>query len=258
LKRVDDYFDGWPVAKITTDAARDFAQKLLADGCANGTVNRSLACLRRMLNIAMEDGKIRVVPKIRFLKAGQARKGFLERDKFEALLAQLPSHLKPLVTFLYYCGVRLGEALQITWQQVDLDAALVRLESDQTKTAEARTIPLPDILVGMLKMQERGETVFDGTNLRKAWHRACVAAGLGTLTEVKDKDPVYSGLIVHDLRRSAIRNLIRAGVRETVAMAISGHRTRSVFDRYNIVSTEDIAAAMKQVQGQKRLTVKTG
>jgi integrase len=110
----------------------------------------------------------------------------------------------------------------------------------------------------MLKMQERGETVFDGTNLRKAWHRACVAAGLGTLTEVKDKDPVYSGLIVHDLRRSAIRNLIRAGVRETVAMAISGHRTRSVFDRYNIVSTEDIAAAMKQVQGQKRLTVKTG
>ena len=208
-----------------------------------------------MLNIAHEDGKLRTVPKIRFLKAGAARKGFLERDKFEALLVNLPAHLKPLVTFLYYCGVRLGEALQITWHQVDLDAALVRLESDQTKTAEARTIPLPDVLVEMLKLQERGETVFDGTNLRKAWQRACVAAGLGTLTEVKDKDPVYSGLIVHDLRRSAIRNLIRAGVHERVAMAISGHRTRSVFDRYNIVDTEDVVSAMKQVETAKSLRV---
>ena len=258
LKRLDDYFDGWPVAKITTDAARDFTKKLLDEGCANGTVNRSLACLRRMLNIAREDGKLRNVPKIRMLKAGAARKGFLERDKFEALLVNLPAHLKPLVTFLYYCGVRLGEALQITWEQVDLDTALVRLETDQTKTAEARTIPLPDVLVGMLKLQERGETVFDGTNLRKAWQRACVAAGLGTLTEVKDKDPVYSGLIVHDLRRSAIRNLIRAGVHERVAMAISGHRTRSVFDRYNIVDTEDVVSAMKQVETAKSLRASLG
>ena len=252
LKRLDDYFDGWPVAKITTDAARDFTQKLLAEGCANGTVNRSLACLRRMLNIAHEDGKLRTVPKIRMLKAGQARKGFLEREKFESLLANLPPNLKPLVTFLYYCGVRLGEALQISWEQVDLDAALIRLESHQTKTAEARTIPLPDVLVGMLKLQERDGLVFDGTNLRKAWQRACAAIGLGTLTEVKGKrDPVYSGLIVHDLRRSAIRNLMRAGVHEKVAMAISGHKTRSVFDRYNIVDTTDVVSAMRQLQTVK-------
>ena len=252
LKRLDDYFQGWPVAKITTDAARDFTQKLLAEGCANGTVNRSLACLRRMLNIAHEDGKLRTVPKIRMLKAGQPRKGFLEREKFESLLTNLPANTKPLVTFLYYCGVRLGEALQINWDQVDLDAALVRLESDQTKTAEARTIPLPDVLIGMLKLQERGETVFDGTNLRKAWQKACAATGLGTLTEVKGKrDPVYNGLIIHDLRRSAIRNLIRAGVHEKVAMAISGHKTRSVFDRYNIVDTEDIVGAMRQLQTVK-------
>ena len=146
-----------------------------------------------MLNIAHEDGKLRTVPKIRLLKAGDARKGFLEREKFESLLANLPPNLKPLVTFLYYCGVRLGEALQISWEQVDLDAALIRLESHQTKTAEGRTIPLPDVLVGMLKLQGRGGIVFDGTNLRKAWQRACAAVGLGTLTEVKVKTRFTEG-----------------------------------------------------------------
>jgi len=92
-------------------------------------------------------------------------------------------------------------------------------------------------------------TVFDTTNLRKAWQKACVAAGLGTLTEVDEKaDPRYTGLIIHDLRRSAIKNLMKAGVNEKVAMKISGHKTRDVFDRYHIVDTEDVVEAMRRVQ----------
>jgi len=91
--------------------------------------------------------------------------------------------------------------------------------------------------------------VFDTTNLRKAWQKACVAAGLGTLTEVDEKsDPRYTGLIIHDLRRSAIKNLMKAGVNEKDAMKISGHKTRTVFDRYHIVDTEDVVDAMRRVQ----------
>jgi integrase len=158
------------------------------------------------------------------------------------------------VTFLYYCGVRLGEAMQIDWSQVDLGAALVRLEEGQTKNSEARTIPLPDVLVGMMRQVEPKEgTVFDATNLRKARHKACVAAGLGTLgtlTEVEGKaDPRYTGFIIHDLRRSAIKNLIMAGVNDKVAMKISGHKTTAVFDRYHIVDTEHVMDAMRRVQG---------
>src|ERR1700687_30336 len=100
-----------------------------------------------MLNIAREDGKIQFVPKIRLLKEPPARKGFLELEKFEELVALLPSHLRPFITFLYYCGVRRNEAAQIEWSQVDLDARLIRLEEEQTKTSEARTIPLPSVLV---------------------------------------------------------------------------------------------------------------
>jgi integrase len=262
LKPLDDFFEcepskngnpekpGVPVTRLTTDAARDFARDRLEEGLSNDTVNGSLRLLRRMLNIAHEDKKIQFVPKIRLLKNSPARKGFLAKEQFDVLMSFIPVNLKPIVTFLYYCGIRLGEAKQIEWSQVDLKAALVRLEEDQTKNSEARTIPLPDVLVKMLKGIEPKEgTVFDATNLRKAWHKACSAAGLGKLEEVEGRpDPRYTGLIIHDLRRSAIKNLMKVGVNEKVAMKISGHKTRDVFDRYHIIDTEDVVDAMRRVQ----------
>jgi integrase len=262
LKPLDDFFEyepaknggqekpGVPVTKLTTDAARDFARERLEEGLANDTVNGSLRLLRRMLNIAYEDKKIQLVPKIRLLKSSAARKGFLAKQQFDVLISFIPANLKPIVTFLYYCGVRLGEAKQIEWSQIDLKAALVRLEEDQTKNSEARTIPLPDVLVKMLKgIESTDGTVFDTTNLRKAWQKACSAAGLGKVEEVEGRpDPRYTGLIIHDLRRSAIKNLMKVGVNEKVAMKISGHKTRAVFDRYHIVDTEDVVDAMRRVQ----------
>ena len=116
---------------------------------SNATVNRSLSCLRRMLKLAHEDSKLQFIPKIRFLKEPPARKGFVEQDKFDELIALLPTHLRPLVMLLYYCGVRVGEARQIEWPQVDLVAHIIRLEEEQTKGEEARIIPLPSVLVAV-------------------------------------------------------------------------------------------------------------
>jgi integrase len=84
----------------------------------------------------------------------------------------------------------------------------------------------------------------------KEWTKACAAVGLGRIIEVEGKkyDPRYVGLTIHDFLRSAIRNLIDAGVPEKVAMSISGHKTRSVFDRYHIVSTENVTDAMRRVE----------
>jgi integrase len=265
LPALDDFFEfeagkrsGVPVSKLTTEAARRFAEKRTADGVKSGTVNGSLALLRRMLHIAHEDGKVHAVPKIRLLRPGFARTGFLPREQFDKLLDKLPKHLKPLVTFLYYCGARLGEALQLEWHQVNLKAGVARLEAEQTKTSEARIVPLPDVLLAMLKDNRQEGKVFDGTNLRKSWMKACAAAGLGKLLGVdKHGNQRYSGLIVHDLRRSAIRNLVTAGVPEKVAMTISGHKTRAVFDRYHIVAEEDVLAAMQRVQG-KPVSVQMG
>jgi integrase len=243
LKSLDEFFDykakngepenpGSSVTQITVDKIREFSRERLEKGVSNDTVNGSLRLLRRMFMLAREDNKIQIIPKIRLLKNNPARKGFLPKEQFDTLLSFLPINLKPLVTFLYYCGVRLGEARQIEWRQVDLASSLIRLEEDQTKNSEARTIPLPDVLVEMLKeAHTKDGPVFDSTNLRKEWHKACVLAKLGTLTEVDGKqDPRYTGLIIHDLRRSAIKNLMKAGVNEKVAMKSSGHKTRDVFE----------------------------
>lgn len=252
LHALDDFFGytetapGSPVRAITADTIRKFIRKRQEDKVGNAAINRSLALLRRMLNIARIDGKIQFMPVVRLLKEPPARKGFLERNSFEKLLSKLPGHLRPLVTFLYYCGVRVGEAVQIEWGQVDLKAALIRLEIEQTKTSEARVVPLPDALVDVLKRVTKKEgPVFSGIGLRNEWPKASAAAGM-------------SGLLVHDLRRSAIRNLIKAGVAEKVAMAISGHKTRSVFDRYHIVDTTDVTNAMTRLQTKQLTESKNG
>ncbi len=132
----------------------------------------------------------------------------------------------------------------------------------------ARVIPLPSVVAEELsQIEPKTGTVFDATNLRTEWARACTAVGLGKMEKQEsdegNKWQRYSGLIVHDLRRSAIRNMIAAGNPENWCMAISGHKTASVFRRYAIVSTADITTAMQRVEAvtlkgsAQRIGVKT-
>ncbi len=139
--------------------------------------------------------------------------------------------------------MRKGEALAIEWGQVNLDTREIVLHEYQTKNSEARIVPLPSVVVEMLrKMEPKTGPVFDATNLRTEWERACATR---TKVEADYTSHKYKGTLIHDLRRSAVRNLRLAGVPENVAMKVSGRKTRSVFDRYNIVSTEDVRAAMR-------------
>lgn len=138
---------------------------------------------------------------------------------------------------------------------VNEDATEVRLPGDITKNGEPLTLPLVGygLDATLRKMFRKDGPVFDDTNLRRAWTDACHALGLG----VKDGWR-YQGLKIHDLRRSAVRNLVRAGVPETVAMTISGHKTRHVFDRYNITDTKDIRDALLKVGEYGKLQRKAG
>jgi integrase len=252
LPQLDEYFGysddnpGPSAVAIGTDVANDFVKQRKGEGAGNAVINNSLACLRRMLRLAQQQGKIATVPFIQFEKPPKARGGFVEMGKFEELWGLLPTHLKPYVCFLYHCGGRRGEAEQLDWAQVDLQHGLIVLE--ETKNDDPRIVPLPAQLINMLVAIEPKEgRVFDTTNIRKEWMKACAACGLGTIIEVEGKpyDPRYKGLTVHDLRRSAVRNLVTiAGVPERIAMKITGHKTRSVFDRYHIVNTEDVQGAM--------------
>lgn len=222
---------------------------------ANGTINRELALLRRAFNLgkAATPPRVASVPFIPMLEENNVRKGFFEHEPFLLVRRALPEEIRPVVTYAYYTGCRKGEILRLQWPQVDLSERVVRLEPGETKNNEARTIPLAPELYETLAIQKEtrdrywpespwvfsraGEPI---RNFRKAWDSACMAAGLVDA----NGDPAK---LFHDLRRTGVRNLVRAGVPERVAMMISGHKTRAVFDRYNIVSEADLKDAARKL-----------
>lgn len=231
----------------------------LKPGAANATINRELAALKRMLNLGAQQtpAKVDRVPYIPMLKENNVRKGFFEHGEYLALRDALPDYLKGFITFGYHTGWRVSEIGGLTWAQVDRDQGIVRLESGDTKNSEGRTVYLDDELreVFDLRWQVRKQNktllpyVFLNDNgndkvkrFDKAWKTACRDARIGVR-------------LFHDFRRTAVRNMVRSGIVERVAMMISGHKTRSVFDRYNIVNDTDLKlAAQKQqayLQAQK-------
>ena len=231
-----------------------------------GEINRELTVLKRMFSLAVEAGRLHRKPHIPMLREDNVRVGFFEREQYEAVLAHLPEGMRPVVTFAYVTGWRINsEVLPLQWRQVDLRVGEVRLDPGTTKNGEGRVFYLTPELLELLKEQRASaqaiqrqkhmivQHVFfhrpitksgalghlsghgiSGCGFYQAWRRARTAAGC-------------PGSIPHDFRRTAIRNMVRAGIPERVAMKLSGHKTRSVFDRYNVVSDGDLRDAASRL-----------
>jgi integrase len=244
VSHLDDFFARQRAMTITTMRIRQFIAKRQAGGASNGTINRELALLRRMLNLALQDGTLKISPHFPMLKEAPPRKGFLEHTDFQKLRHELPEHLRALATMGYYTGMRVSEMLRIRWDSVDFQGREIRLNPGETKNDEPRTVPLISELLEMLRIERErspnAEFVFTRAgnpigSFYKAWKSACKRAEL-------------DGLLFHDFRRTGVRNLVRAGVPERVAMTISGHKTRAVFERYNIVSGRDLKEAAGKLE----------
>jgi len=200
-----------------------------------------------------------MIPYIPMLKESNVRKGFFEDHEFFALRDGLPVHLRPVVTFAFHTGWRKGEILGLTWEKVDLKRGIVRLDPGETKNEEGRVIYLEDELMEELKALQKNRPpscpyVFHHQgrpirDFRASWDAACLKADLWKLKKDDEGNEVkVPTKIFHDFRRTAVRNMLRSGIREKVAMMISGHKTRSVFDRYHIVSDEDLKEAAQKQQ----------
>ena len=255
LKVLDEFFAAMRLDQMDTDVFRAFRKKRRDEGIDDSTINRNLSILRRMMGLTIREKKLQFAkPYFPIVsEAGKVRKGFVTPEQFDKLMSQMPSHLKPYALFLYEDVSRTTAAKDIRWSWVDLKERIVEIPEEITKTGEAQTLPLSDELINMLKKQFRQDDapVFDTTNFRKEFQKACVAARLGKITKMVSakgyKWERYEGVTPHDFRRSGIRNMVRAGVPEKIAMSISGHKTRAVFDRYNITSTDDVKDAIKTV-----------
>jgi integrase len=253
VAHLETLFKGMRTMEINTARVKRYIALRQSEGAQNGTINRELPALSKMLNLGAQHTprKVLTVPHIPKLKEANPRKGFFEHEEYKAVLAELPEFYRGPVTFAYYTGWRQGEVLDLQWSNVDLQENTVSLDAGTTKNEEGRVVYMTEELKGLLQAQweERKDSgklspyVFANegrtnriikTRFNRAWRNACERAG-------------YPGKLFHDLRRTAVRNMVRAGIPERVAMMISGHKTRSVFDRYNIVDDKDLRQAAEKI-----------
>ncbi len=241
------FFGHIKVSRVTTETLREYRRKRVKEKRSEATCNRELSILRTALNLGRKctPPKVVNVPYFPMVREENARQGFLTDEQYAKLRDALPDYLRPLFVTAYFTGVRRGELLAWQWDQVDWKQGFVTLRADGTKSGHSRAVP---ILNGDMRhwldwarkqsngcsyvFSRIGEPILE---FRKAWETACADAGVPDLK-------------FHDLRRTAVRNMRRAGVPQVVRMRITGHRTDSMERRYNIVDTDDIKAAKELME----------
>ncbi len=227
-------------AKLTSAQVKQYIQRRLKD-VKPSMVNRELGLLHRAFQLGYQQdpplvGRVPFFPK---LAEGDPRKWFLKPEHYRNLLTELPQELKLLFVIAYHVGLRKGALLRTKWDQVDLAASCIWMQGKKAnRKPEPVAVPIYGDMRMYLEMQPHAsEYLFTRGSVpikdfRMSWNLACQAAGV-------------PGLLFHDLRRTAVRNLRRAGVAESVIMKITGHCTRGVFERYNITDQSDTLEAGK-------------
>jgi integrase len=266
IKHLRGFFQDYFAVDISADRITRYIKYRQDEGAAAATINRELAALRRAFRLAARAGKVALRPEISLLRENNRRKGFFEPDQYAALLLHIPDYVKPVIQTAYATGWRIqSEILTRQKHHVDLDAGWLRLEPGEGKSGEGRNFPLIPGLREVLERQlEHARALERKTgqivpwlfhkngkpigSFRKAWATACKKAGL-------------AGRIPHDFRRTAVRNLERAGVPRSAAMAMVGHRTESIYRRYAIADEgmlKESAAKLAALHAlEKSLPVRT-
>ncbi len=232
-------------AALTTYQIRQYQLARRAAGAATGTINRETSALHRMGTLAVHWGWLDTVPGFPDrLRENPPRQGFFEHPEYLAVRAHLPAPWQDILDLAYYSGWRKQEILGLTWEEIDMAGGVIRLSPARSKTLVGRILPIsPPIAEALARRRARRDPtsplVFhrDGIPVRRwrtAWRTACQAAGVPTR-------------FLHDCRRTAARNLIRANVPERVAMLLTGHKSRAIFDRYNIIHEQELLDAGDQL-----------
>lgn len=251
------FFGRRRMVAITPAHIRRYILHRQDEGAKNATINRELSVLKRAFTLAVAAGALSSQPRIRLLREDNIRRGFFEAAEYEAVRRRLPPDLADLVSFLYTTGWRWrSEAARLRWANISLAAGEVRLDPGTTKTGEGRVFPFTADLRTLLERRRavtrdrecelgRGVPyVFTRSNgqpinsFNKAWATACCAAGV-------------PGRVLHDFRRTAVRNLVRAGVSERVAMQMVGWKSRQMLDRYHIIGTAELVDAARKLDAAR-------
>ena len=251
LAHIDEFFGYRFYVHVTAKEVEKYITFRRARGASDGSIRNELVLFRRAIILGVRNGKVKKRLYFDMPPKSEPRKGFFELPEFESICRHLPDYVIPMARFAYVTGWRLREVMWLTWGQVNFKTEEVFLYPEQTKNKKGRVFPFTASLRALLleRQAERylhcpyvfhhnGHQIKD---FRAAWNTARKLAGL-------------AHRIFHDLRRTAVRNLVRAGVPVKVAMEMCGHETMSVAFRYNIVSPDDMRDAVKKLDAAEEPT----
>ncbi|HEY2119929.1 MAG TPA: site-specific integrase [Candidatus Acidoferrum sp.] len=269
IKRAKEDFGKLNSDALTEEKFAAYIGRRKTAGAANATVNRVTDLVRS----AYRDAGL-PVPRCEHLsEKDNVRKGFFSPDDFYAVHVKLEDWLGDYVQFAYLTGWRAGSIRDLEWDAVDFREGEINLPGEFTKNGEPLAMPLEGELAELLarrkQLQKTGAVIStrvfdrDGQPItqsiyQRPWIAACLAAGQGCMVCRKcgeksikwshcGRATKYSGRLIHDFRRTAARDLTRSGTPQSVAMAITGHKTDSMFKRYNIVDTDDVRKALRSM-----------
>ncbi len=285
INRIKRDFGAWRATALTAKDVNEYIAERRKAGDAKASINRTTQLLLQAFKQAPLPipGPEKI---IKFSEKGNARKGFFTDPEIRRVMDNLPKDVADFTLFGWSTGMRKKEIASLKW--TDLQDDCIVLREEEAKNGESRSIPLVGELAELIEgrkaarsFKRNGTVTFaafifhrDGQPIlefRKSWHTACVAAGVGKwvcpdceadlrekgkcpkcLRAWKREDQKYSGKLFHDLRRSAVRDMINAGVLQADAMKISGHTTTSMFQRYNIRENDDLRRALERTAAHRK------
>jgi len=256
---------------VTADVVDKYIAAQVKRGKANTTINRGVQILSATLKLACRRGKLATMPIIRKLsEANNVRRVFWTAEQYEKAVQACPHYLKDALRFSHLLGWRKGEVVSLRWEWIN--AVECTLTLPDSKNGRGRVVAIVGELKEILARREAARLVetADGTvtlaehifhrrgaplgDFKRAWEAARIEAGLAVRVpdpSKKGRTRLVSDVTFHDLRRTAVRNLDRSGVRRDVAKSITGHKTDLMYSRYNISSTDDVREAIEAVSARR-------
>lgn len=229
---LNKYFRDMLCDIITPDKINGYIESRLV-AVQPATVNRELAFLRSVFNYALDNDKVKRVPRIKLLPEDNKRDRTLSEYEYERLLFGAADHLKPILITAWETGMRRGEILPLKWSLINLNRGIITLHSSMTKTRKSRIVPISPTLSRTLnKIPKISEYVFTYKgkrlhDIRKSFATACEIA------EIED-------FRFHDIRHCFIVRKRREGFNDREVMKITGHRTLKMLERYDTITENDI------------------
>lgn len=252
-KRLKETFGSIKAEEIKPSMIEAYQQKRLSEITRQGTpykpasINRELEVMKRIFNLAVREEMVTRNPcwKVTKLSEKNARDRVLSQEEFENLVKELPLHAADIATVAYFTGMRAGEIFGLTWDRVNMKEGYINLTPQDTKTGEPRYVyfsgPVKDILERLGKVRQISHRfVF-------TYHGNPVKSIKYSLTRALRKAGIQD-FRFHDLRHTFVSNARKAKVDRTVIMKLTGHKTLSMFTRYNTVDQADAKEAMQQLE----------